>query len=585
MRPADGRARAVRPAPNPALRELLTETEWTQDAFARAIRLLGAEAGVRLSYNRTSVAHWLRGSRPSPHVQRFMAEALSRRLGRPVTVRQLGMGDGSVGGRGRRPSRERVRPAGAPGARRAAPGEQHDAHERSGPDDRGRGHPDPDADAHPPGRRRAFGNATAPAGEATPACDRLTALTAPVVGPPRADTPAPLPYRLELLRTVIGRTAAPSRTTPAVGTVNGPEAGETSEPLRPRPPRAPLPTSPRGGRPTRRTTPGEVASVREQVRFFAQQTDRHGGGHIRTPLAACLSDLVSGLRTGGEGPHHAQLLAASARLSYLLARVYADEQRQGLAQRAFVTAAELAREGGDPDGVALALRALGSQAHQLGHRRRSLDLAEAACATASTGRTAGPGRAFLFTGLAVARAACGERAPALDALRRAEYELARSPADLTTGPESPHGEPVGDYPHAALLYQASQVRATLGDKDGAIRELRASLRLRPDGERRSLAVSRAELAELLLARGRVEESCATWEVFLDDCALVRSGRARRARDRMPRLLRPYAAEDCVQSLSTRAGLALGGPSSPPPPHRTRAYARPHGGPREHPRSE
>ena len=245
-------------------------------------------------------------------------------------------------------------------------------------------------------------------------------------------------------------------------------------------------------------------------------------------------------------------------MSYLLARVYADEQRHGLAQRAFLTAAELAEEGDDPEGVALVRRALSSQAHQLGHRRQSLALAQAAC-EAAPADSAPSARAFLHAGLAVAQAADGDRDGALTALRRAEYELARTPADLTTGPECPDGEPVGAYQDAALHYQASQVRAALGDKDGAVGELRASLLTRPEGERRTRALSEAELAELLLSRGRLEEACAAWEDFLEDSALIRSGRARRARARMPRLLRPYAQERCVQALSARAGLPLGGP--------------------------
>ncbi|MCH6162482.1 hypothetical protein [Streptomyces marispadix] len=537
MRPGEHRRRD--PTPNDALRSLLEETRWTQESFARAIAKVGAEAGVPLGYDRTSVARWLRGSRPSPRVQSFIAEALSRRLGRPVYVTQLGMGDGRSGGPGRRALRENA----------AARGQEGDA-----------GAELPSGDA---GFERRAQRQPLPA-------DQLAALTAAVVGPPRADAPPPAPYRLTLgppaYATATGthpEPAAPGRESSAdESTAGGPGIGddptETAEPLRPRPPRAHFPSLPRGGRPVRRTTPDEVASVREHARFFAQQADRHGGGHIRTPLAACLAGLVRRLRTGGEGPHHPRLVAGAARLSYLLARVYADEQRHGLAQRAFDTAAQLAAEGEDPEGVALVHRALSSQAHQLGHRRQSLALAEAACEAAPPG-AAPSTRSFLYAGLAVARAADGERGRALADLRRAEHELARAPADLTTGPESPDGgEPVGSYQDAALHYQAGQVRAALGDRDGAVRELRASLRSRPAGERRSRALSEAELAELLLADGRLEEACAAWQGFLEDSALVRSGRARRARDRMPRLLRPYAHERCVQGVLTRTGLLPNG---------------------------
>ncbi|QPP06653.1 hypothetical protein G4Z16_09870 [Streptomyces bathyalis] len=521
MRPGERHRRD--PTPNAALRSLLEESEWTQEAFARAIGRLGHEAGVRLGYDRTSIAHWLRGSRPSPRVQGFIAEALSRRLGRPVSVTQLGMGDGRSGGPG-------------PRSRNAAGGEAAELFANEG-----------EFDAN-----------LAALQDGAPPADRLAALTAAVVGPPRADAPPPAPYRLTLGAAVAqpgtaSTSGATSTTAPRERGI-GDEPSETAEPLRPRPPRAHFPSLPRGGRPSRRTTPDEVASVREHARFFAQQADRHGGGHIRTPLAACLAGLVRRLHSGGEGPYHPRLVAGAARLSYLLGRVYSDEQRHGLAQRAFDTAAQLAAEGDDPECVALVQRALSSQAHQLGHRRVSLALAESACETAPPD-SAPSTRSFLYAGLAVAQAAEGARTPALAALGRAEHELARAPADLTTGPESPDGgEPVGAYQDAALHYQASQVRAALGDRDGAVRELRASLRSRPAGERRSRALSEAELAELLLSRGRVEEACSAWQSFLEDSALVRSGRARRARDRMPHLLRPFAHEACVQGLLTRAGL-------------------------------
>lgn len=476
MRSAEQRRRPAQP--NSALRFLLEETGWTQETLARAVTRLGTEAGVRLHYDRTSVAHWLRGSRPEPRVQHLVAEALSRRLARPVPVTELGMGDGRSGGPGRR------------------------------------------AAASPPeGREQDWGAKEFASGR--PA-DRLAALTAPVVEPPRTSPPPPAPYRLGLLVPDSPATAVP-------------------------PPPAPA---------GRRTGPDEVASVREHTRFFALQADRHGGGHIRTPLAAYLSGLVRQLHAGGEGPHHAHLLAGTARLSYLLARVYADEQRHGLAQRAFLTAAELAEEGNDAVGVAVARRALSSQAHQLGHLRLGLDLAESACGAAPAG-TPPSTRAFLYAGLAVTQASGGLRDRAWKTLGRAERELARVPSDMTSCLEPPQGESVGAYQDAALLYQSAHVCGALGDRAGAVQELRASLHARPSGERRTRAVSHAELAELQLSRGRLEEACGAWQEFLDDAALVRSGRVRRARDRMPRLLRPYTRERCVRSLLIRMGAPDG----------------------------
>ncbi|MFC4857924.1 tetratricopeptide repeat protein [Actinophytocola glycyrrhizae] len=81
---------------NVALRALIEEAGWTNHSFASAVNRVGAEAGVALHYDRTTVSHWLAGSRPRPPVRGFIAEALSRRLGRPVLVADAGLGDTSA---------------------------------------------------------------------------------------------------------------------------------------------------------------------------------------------------------------------------------------------------------------------------------------------------------------------------------------------------------------------------------------------------------------------------------------------------------------------------------------------------------
>ncbi|KFU82022.1 hypothetical protein SAMN04489729_1533 [Amycolatopsis lurida] len=79
-----------RRARNDRLRALLTAAEWSYDNLARTVNIAGAEAGLRLRYDRTAVAHWLTGSRPRAQVPMLIAEVLSRRLGRPVTLTELG---------------------------------------------------------------------------------------------------------------------------------------------------------------------------------------------------------------------------------------------------------------------------------------------------------------------------------------------------------------------------------------------------------------------------------------------------------------------------------------------------------------
>jgi hypothetical protein len=79
--------------PNERLRALLAESGWTGQGLARAVNAVGAELERRLRYNRASVAHWLAGVRPRPPVPELIAEAFSRKLGRPITVRAVGFAE------------------------------------------------------------------------------------------------------------------------------------------------------------------------------------------------------------------------------------------------------------------------------------------------------------------------------------------------------------------------------------------------------------------------------------------------------------------------------------------------------------
>ncbi|MFH8410199.1 hypothetical protein ACH4FX_36310 [Streptomyces sp. NPDC018019] len=76
---------------NLRLRALLQQSAMTQEALARAVNTIGHERGLRLFYDRTSVAHWLRGARPRPPVPELITEAFARRLGRPITVATTGL--------------------------------------------------------------------------------------------------------------------------------------------------------------------------------------------------------------------------------------------------------------------------------------------------------------------------------------------------------------------------------------------------------------------------------------------------------------------------------------------------------------
>ncbi|MEU6443242.1 hypothetical protein [Streptomyces sp. NPDC047046] len=77
--------------PNTRLAALIAEARWTRTQVARQVNRLGPQAGLDLTYDRTAVAHWVAGTPPRPEVRPLILEALSARLGRPVTHEEAGL--------------------------------------------------------------------------------------------------------------------------------------------------------------------------------------------------------------------------------------------------------------------------------------------------------------------------------------------------------------------------------------------------------------------------------------------------------------------------------------------------------------
>lgn len=55
---------------------------------------MAAENGEIIRTNKSAVAHWIEGARPSGRVGQYLAEALSRRARRPITLAEIGLGTG-----------------------------------------------------------------------------------------------------------------------------------------------------------------------------------------------------------------------------------------------------------------------------------------------------------------------------------------------------------------------------------------------------------------------------------------------------------------------------------------------------------
>ncbi|WP_415949959.1 transcriptional regulator [Streptomyces sp. KLOTTS4A1] len=80
--------------PNERLQALIQEAGCSNAGLARRVNLCGAEHGLDLRYDKTSVARWLRGQQPRGRAPSVIAEALGRKLGRTVTIDEIGMAGG-----------------------------------------------------------------------------------------------------------------------------------------------------------------------------------------------------------------------------------------------------------------------------------------------------------------------------------------------------------------------------------------------------------------------------------------------------------------------------------------------------------
>ncbi|MDH6122070.1 tetratricopeptide (TPR) repeat protein [Kitasatospora sp. GAS204A] len=80
--------------PNERLGILLTQAQISNAGLARRVNDLGAQRGLTLRYDKTSVARWVsKGMVPQGPVPHLIATAIGGKLGRPVPLEEIGLGD------------------------------------------------------------------------------------------------------------------------------------------------------------------------------------------------------------------------------------------------------------------------------------------------------------------------------------------------------------------------------------------------------------------------------------------------------------------------------------------------------------
>ncbi|MGW0393337.1 hypothetical protein ACWDYJ_21040 [Streptomyces sp. NPDC003042] len=348
--------------PNGRLRTLLADARWSGQDFARAVNGVAAETGLTLRYDRTSVSHWLAGTRPPAHVVALAAEALSRRTGRRVSPADTGLARSGA----RRRARERPASddAGTPETTSRTPG-------RDGPlaADFGAG---------------LFGEVPVYSSSWRPGDEPPTPTPTP------SPVPAPAPARASA-------PGAPAYEAPASGAAaSGARLGQH-----------------------------HVAAAEALLPVFRNADMMFGSGHVRPAVTAYLTTTVAPwLRADATPAVRHRLLGAASRLACTAGFLCFDGNQQGLAQAYYRAALRLGREAGDPQCHAPALRAMSVQAHHLGHRRQAWELAEAAAREAT--RLPGIQAACVIGQLAVTEAACGDRRAAMAHLASAQRLLERA---------------------------------------------------------------------------------------------------------------------------------------------------------------
>ncbi|MEU4120040.1 tetratricopeptide repeat protein [Kitasatospora sp. NPDC028055] len=297
-----------------------------------------------------------------------------------------------------------------------------------------------------------------------------------------------------------------------------------------------------------RTTPhlrigmAEVQSVAAMTERISDLDDQFGGRMARPMAASFLVNTIAPYLQADATEHVREaMLSAAADHCYLTGYMAMDERHDALAQRYYMKALELAGHAGDHLTYCTTLRGMSVQAVDLGHGSTALRLADAASAASPQ---AGPRmRAFLAGQQAHALAQTGDRAGALAMLREAEVAMEQAESKAKAH---------GSYDPASLSYHVAQVNYELGNRDGAIRALQHSEKVRPAVYRRARVRHGSMLAEWQLEAGRLEEAVQNWHRALDDYPAVQSGRADDRFRSMLAATRPHRRNPHVRDLLERA---------------------------------
>ncbi|MFJ8566578.1 sporulation protein [Streptomyces sp. NPDC093514] len=588
--------------PNEKLGAVLALAGISNAGLARRVNDLGAQRGLTLRYDKTSVARWVsKGMVPQGAAPHLIAAAIGAKLGRPVPLHEIGLADadpapevglafprdvgaavrsatdlyrldlaGRRGGGGiwqslagsfsvaayaTPASRWLISPADSSVAREPAGSAAHRA-------DRHPAH-DPTAGTADPSAPGASATVASAAG--TSAADEPAAQHSMVQSPVSAtssahDAPAHEATAAGPRSVPDGRTTGPA-TGPMTGSMTGPATGSAASPAAgpaSGPPSTVVPAQAGAETPRdhgQRVGHSDVTKLREAAEDARRWDSKYGGGDWRSSMVPeCLrvdaAPLLLGSYTDEVGR---ALFGATAELTRLAGWMAFDTGQQEAAQRYYIQALRLARAAADVPLGGYVLASMSLQATYRDFPDEGVDLAQAAV---ERNRGLATARTMSFFRLVEARAhaKAGDSAAAGAALRAAEGWLERSRAG------DPDPTWLGFYSYDRFAADAAECYRDL-KLPRQVRRFTEQALSRPTEEYvRSHGLRLVVSAVAELESGNLDAACAAGTRAVEVAGRISSARTTEyVRDLLHRL-EPYGDEPRVAELRERARPLLVAPA-------------------------
>ncbi|GAA1256532.1 hypothetical protein GCM10009665_53690 [Kitasatospora nipponensis] len=524
--------------PNERLGALLAQAQISNAGLARRVNDLGAQRGLTLRYDKTSVARWVsKGMVPQGPVPHLIATAIGGKLGRPVPLEEIGLGDTDP----------------TPELGLAFPREVAQA-VRSATD---LWRVDLELRRGPGGARwsDALAGTFSVAAYATPVSRWLIspadgsvargendALTAPVL-PSAAALP---PARPPVPTVPPARRAQPALSPPAPQQAPRPPAHAPQTPD--------TPGARAGERSGYRVGQADAAKLREAAQEARRWDSKYGGGDWRSSMVPeCLRVEAAPLLLASYSDAVGRaLFGATAELTRLAGWMAFDTGQHEAAQRYYIQALRLARAAADVPLGGYVLASMSLQAAYRGFAEEAVDLAQAAL---ERNRGLATNRTMSFFHLVEARAQAraGNAGPCATALAAAESTLERS----RTGDLDPAW--IDFYAYDRLAADAAECFRDLGVPTKVRQFTREALARPTEGFVRSHGLRLVVSAMAEAEAGNLDAALEAGERAVEVAGRISSQRSREYVREMIRYLEPFQGERRVRELTERARLVPAAP--------------------------